>query len=42
VPPEAITRNGFTLVEMNVENPYRDAGGTAFGVVLLRAGFRYQ
>jgi hypothetical protein len=36
VPAAAITRNGFTIVEMKVENPYRE-----FGVVLLNAGFTY-
>jgi hypothetical protein len=39
---DLITYAGFTIVDLNVENPYRDAGGTAFGVVLLRAGFTYQ
>lgn len=42
VPADLITRNGFTIVEMRVENPYKDAGGTAFGVVLLKAGFTYR
>jgi hypothetical protein len=41
VPPELITRNGYTIVDLNVENPYKDPAGTAFGVVLLRAGFVY-
>jgi hypothetical protein len=42
VPADAISRRGFTIVEMNVENPYKDADGAAFGVVLLRAGFAYR
>jgi hypothetical protein len=42
VPAGLITNSGFTIVDMNVENPYQDAGGTAFGVVLLRAGFKYR
>jgi hypothetical protein len=37
VPADAITKNGFTVVELNVENPYQ-----TFGVVLLRAGFSYR
>jgi hypothetical protein len=41
VPAALITKSGFTIVDMNVENPYKDAGGTAFGVVLLRAGFAW-
>ena len=36
-----ITANGFTLVELYVQNPYKDAGGLEFGVVLLRAGFEW-
>jgi hypothetical protein len=42
VPANLITRDGFTLVDMNVVNPYKDAGGAEFGVVLLRAGFAWQ
>ncbi len=37
VPADAITKNGFTVVELNVENPYQ-----TFGVVLLKAGFIYR
>ncbi|MES1261232.1 MAG: hypothetical protein ABUS49_05785 [Acidobacteriota bacterium] len=36
-----ITPHGFTIVEMNVANPYKDPAGQEFGVVLLRAGFSY-
>jgi len=42
VPASLISRDGFTLVDMNVTNPYRDKSGQEFGVVLLRAGFRYR
>jgi hypothetical protein len=41
VPPDLITKNGYTVVDLNVENPYKDPAGNAFGVVLLRAGFTY-
>ena len=37
-----ITFDGYTFVDMNVANPYKDPGGTEFGVVLLRAGFTWQ
>ena len=39
VPARLITANGFTIVDMNVANPYKDPAGNAYGVVLLRAGF---
>lgn len=42
VPTDLITRDGYTIVDMNVEPPYKDKDGTAFGVVLLRAGFTYR
>ena len=42
VPAADIAKSGFTVVEMNVENPYKDPGGNEFGVVLLRAGFTWQ
>jgi hypothetical protein len=42
VPAALMTRDGFTIVELNVENPWKDKDGTAFGVVLLRAGFSYS
>lgn len=41
VAPGLITLNGFTIVEMNVSNPYKEAGGKELGVVFSRAGFRY-
>ncbi len=37
-----ISLNGFTLVELNVDKPYRNAEGEEFGVVLMRAGFAYR
>jgi hypothetical protein len=37
-----ITFDGYTFVDMDVVNPYKDPGGTEFGVVLLRAGFTWQ
>jgi hypothetical protein len=36
VPRDWITPSGYTIVEMNVDNPYKQ-----FGVVLLKAGFTY-
>ena len=39
---DLIGQSGFTIVDMNVENPYKDQSGQAFGVVLMRAGFEYQ
>jgi hypothetical protein len=41
VPAKQITLNGFTIVGMDVDKPWRDKEGTEFGVVLLRAGFEY-
>ena len=41
-PADAITMNGFTLVDMDVQNPWKDKDGASFGVVLLNAGFDYQ
>ena len=42
VASEQITRNGFTIVGMDVSPPWKDAGGIEYGVVLLSAGFHYQ
>jgi hypothetical protein len=36
-----ITRQGFTMVELSVDKPYKDAGGNEYGVVLNEAGFEY-
>ncbi len=36
-----ISKSGFTIVEMNVDHPYKAANGAEFGVVLVRAGFEY-
>ena len=41
-PADSITLNGFTLVDMDVQNPWKDKDGTSFGVVLLNAGFDYM
>ncbi|HVW87691.1 MAG TPA: hypothetical protein VHB50_23550, partial [Bryobacteraceae bacterium] len=41
VPADLISPSDYTLVDLNVDNPYKDAGGTAYGIVLLRAGFDY-
>ncbi len=41
VPANLITANGFTLVDLNVANAYKDPAGQEFGVVLMRAGFHY-
>jgi hypothetical protein len=41
VPAEQITLNGYTIVDMDVANPWKDPAGIQYGVVLLRAGFEY-
>lgn len=40
VPARAINDRGFTIVELNVNDPYSE-GGEQYGVVLLRALFDY-
>ena len=42
VPASQITLNGFTMVDLDVSNPWKDAGGIEYGVVLLSAGFEYR
>ena len=42
VPAAQITLNGFTIVDMDVANPWKDATGMEYGVVLLSAGFEYR
>jgi hypothetical protein len=42
VPASQITLNGFTIVEMDITNAWKDAAGIHYGVVLLNAGFEYQ
>ena len=42
VPASEITMNGFTIVDMDVTNAWKDAAGIGYGVVLLSAGFEYQ
>jgi hypothetical protein len=41
VPARLISPAGYTLVDMDVTNPYKDKNGFELGVVLLRAGFEY-
>ena len=36
-----LSRTGFTLVELSVDQPYVDPQGTRFGVVLMNAGFEF-
>ncbi len=40
VPQDLIHPDGYTFIDMNVANPYRDTNGVQYGVVLLRAGFK--
>jgi len=42
VSAKQITLNGFTIVGMDVDKPWRDKDGMEYGVVLLRAGFEYS
>jgi hypothetical protein len=42
VPAKFITQNGFTIVDMDVANPYKDPAGNELGVVLMRAGSEYS
>jgi hypothetical protein len=37
-----ITRDGFTFVDINVANPWKDQSGIKYGVLLLKAGFTYR
>ena len=41
VPAATISRKGYTQVGMNVQNPWKDASGKAYGVVILNAGIDY-
>ena len=40
VPARAINPSGFTILELNVDRPYKK-DGQEYGVVLLQAGFDY-
>jgi hypothetical protein len=40
VPARAINRSGYTIVELNVDDPYRE-GDEQYGVVLRQAAFDY-
>ncbi len=41
VPARAINRSGFTILELDVDRPYRQ-DNQDYGVVLMRAGFDYD
>ncbi|MCU1326477.1 MAG: hypothetical protein JWN34_1847 [Bryobacterales bacterium] len=42
VPASAISPGGtYTYVDLNVEKPWKDPNGMAFGVILMNAGFDY-
>jgi hypothetical protein len=41
VPAKQITLNGYTIVTIDIDKPWRDKDGMEYGVVLLRAGFEY-
>jgi hypothetical protein len=41
VPGNLISAAGYTLVDMDVANPFKDKNGIKHGVVMLRAGFEY-
>ncbi|HKD05333.1 MAG TPA: hypothetical protein VKB79_05465 [Bryobacteraceae bacterium] len=41
VAAKLITLNGFTMVGIDVNKPWRDKDGVEYGIVLLRAGFEY-
>lgn len=40
IPATLLRKEGFTLVDINVSNPYKDAEGNDYGVILFRMGFR--
>ncbi|HXJ44369.1 MAG TPA: hypothetical protein VNH18_34095, partial [Bryobacteraceae bacterium] len=42
VPASAITPAGYTLVDMNTQNPWKDAAGIDYGIIILKAGFEYR
>ncbi len=41
VPARLINASGFTILELDVDDPYTE-GGQEYGVVLTRAGFEYR
>jgi hypothetical protein len=42
VPAALISPSGtYTYVDLNVDNPWKDGSGMAFGIILMRAGFDY-
>jgi hypothetical protein len=42
VAADQISRKGISVVEMKVQNPWRDRDGMEYGVILLSAGFEYR
>lgn len=40
VPARSINASGFTILDLDVDDPYTE-GGQEFGVVILKAGFDY-
>ncbi len=41
VPASAISPSGFTVLDLNVQNPWKDPSGKAFGIIIQNAGFDY-
>jgi hypothetical protein len=41
VPADAISSTGYTIVDMNVDNPWKEPSGERLGVILMEAGFNY-
>ncbi|MEQ1949563.1 MAG: hypothetical protein ABL995_20395 [Bryobacteraceae bacterium] len=37
-----ISALGFTLVDLEVDHPYKDPGGEEFGIILFQVGFEYK
>ena len=42
VPPSAITPAGYTMVDLIVQNPWKDTNNIEYGVIILKAGFEYR
>ena len=41
VPSSAISRSGFTVLDLNVRTPWQDPFSKAFGIIIQNAGFDY-
>ncbi len=41
VAADAISPTGYTMVELNVDNPWKEPSGEQLGVILMEAGFQY-